>query len=320
MSSFADLHFLRPAWLWLLIPAMLVWWLMWRRHDRLRGWRQSIAPHLLPHLLVGSTNVQSRVRPVYLVGLFWLLAIFSLAGPSWQHEAAPFAQEQAVLVILLKVTPTMQAGDVQPNRLRRAAYKIEKLLERRPDTRAALVAYAGSAHRVIPFTHDHKLISEFANELAPEIMPKTGEALVDAVKLGNELINRADVPGSILLVADSIDKSQFNDLQGMASVPVQLWAIAATQDVVPVPGSPPAPPLDAAQMKEAAGILKGDMIPISTDDSDIEAIDRRIGRSMTRNSSSEGERWQDAGYWLVPLLVLLALFWFRQGWVVRWAD
>jgi len=320
MGQFAEFHFLRSEWLWLLLPALPVWWLMWRRHDQLRGWRRSIAPHLLPHLLVGSTTVQSKIRPVYLLGLFWLLAIFALAGPSWQREATPFAEDQAVLVILFKVTPSMQAGDVQPSRLRRAAYKIEKLLERRPDTRTALIAYAGTAHRVMPFTHDHKLIYQFANELAPEIMPKAGDDLVDAVKLGNDLIARAGVLGSMLLLADSVDASQLKALQAQTSVPVQLWAIAAGPDVMPVMGSPSAPPLDEASMKEAASALGGGMIPITIDDGDIETVNHRIGRSMTSIGRSEGERWQDAGYWVVPLLVLLALFWFRRGWVVRWAD
>jgi len=305
MGQFAEFHFLRSEWLWLLLPALPVWWLMWRRHDQLRGWRRSIAPHLLPHLLVGSTTVQSKIRPVYLLGLFWLLAIFALAGPSWQREATPFAEDQAVLVILFKVTPSMQAGDVQPSRLRRAAYKIEKLLERRPDTRTALIAYAGTAHRVMPFTHDHKLIYQFANELAPEIMPKAGDDLVDAViKSDNEETFRK--------------KGLKNKRQ--TSVPVQLWAIAAGPDVMPVMGSPSAPPLDEASMKEAASALGGGMIPITIDDGDIETVNHRIGRSMTSIGRSEGERWQDAGYWVVPLLVLLALFWFRRGWVVRWAD
>jgi Ca-activated chloride channel family protein len=30
-----------------------------------------------------------------------------------------------------------------------------------------------------------------------------------------------------------------------------------------------------------------------------------------------GERWRDAGYWLVPPLALLSLLGFRCGWMVR---
>jgi Ca-activated chloride channel family protein len=30
-----------------------------------------------------------------------------------------------------------------------------------------------------------------------------------------------------------------------------------------------------------------------------------------------GDRWRDFGYWLVWPLALLALLWFRRGWMVR---
>jgi Ca-activated chloride channel family protein len=323
MSALTQFHFLRPDWLWLLLPALVIWWLMWRQQDQLRGWSRAIAPHLLPHLLLDGESAQGRIRPVHLLGIIWLLAIFALAGPSWQREAAPFAEEQSVLVILLKVTPSMQAGDVQPSRLRRAVYKIGRLLERRPDTRTALLAYAGSAHRVMPFTRDHALITQFAGELSPEVMPKPGEALVDAVALGNDLIRRSGQPGSMLLLADSVDLAQLDALKALRSqpgVPVQLWAIAAGPEVIPPVGTPPAPPLDEERMRLAANALGGGLELISIDDSDVGAVERKLGRSLSSISKAEGQRWRDAGYWLVPLLVVLALFWFRRGWVVRWAD
>ncbi|MFT4572756.1 MAG: Ca-activated chloride channel family protein, partial [Candidatus Binatia bacterium] len=31
-----------------------------------------------------------------------------------------------------------------------------------------------------------------------------------------------------------------------------------------------------------------------------------------------GQRWKDAGYWLTPVIALLALIWFRPGWSVQW--
>ncbi len=306
----------------MLPPAVAVWWIMRRQHDQLRGWSRSIAPHLLPHLLLNASAINTRFKPLHLVGLLWLVGIFAVAGPSWQRETSPFAEEQSVLVILLKVTPSMLAGDVQPSRLRRAVDKIGKLLARRPDTRTALVAYAGSAHRVMPFTRDHALITEFAGELGPEVMPKTGEVLVDAVMLGNQLIRDGARPGSMLLLADSVDPAQFNELKETKSgrSPIELWAIAAGPDVIPAPGAPTAPALDESQMKAAAATLGGGLVVISVDDSDIDTLDRRISRNLADVSRVDGERWRDAGYFLVPLLVLLALFWFRRGWVVRWTD
>lgn len=322
MASLSHFHFIRPEWFWALPLALLVWWLMRRQHQTLKGWRQSIAPHLLPHLLVGDSQLKRRINPVSLLGWLWLLGIFVLSGPSWQREASPFAEEQAVLVVVLKMTPDMLAGDVQPSRLVRAVDKIDRLLKRRPDTRTALIAYAGSAHRVMPFTRDHTLIVDFARELTPDVMPMPGEDLPKAITLGNELVQKDGHPGTLVVLADSIDPAQLDELKsGRAGhVVAELWAISETADVLPLPGTPAAPPLDKPNMQAAAKVLGGQLELISLDDSDVGSIDRRLARNLKDVSDQTGTRWRDAGYYFLPLLVLIGLFWFRQGWVVRWAD
>lgn len=322
MSLFSQFHFIRPEWLWAFVPAILTWWLLKRRQDRLQGWKRMIAPQLLPHLLVDVSEQGGRIRPLGLLGLLWVLGIIALSGPSWQREPAPFAEEQAVLVVILKLTPSMQAGDVQPSRLVRAVDKIDRLLNRRPDTRTALVAYAGSAHQVMPFTRDHRLIVDFAHELSPDLMPRAGESLLAAIKLADQMITDSGRPGTMLVLADSVDAAQFAELEtGSAGRnTAELWAIAAGEDVVPLPGTPAAPALDEPGMLAAADALGGSLEIISIDDRDVAAIDRRIGRAIAEVSTREGERWRDAGYFMLPLLLLLCLFWFRQGWVVRWAD
>jgi len=175
MSGLAELHFLRPWWLLALLPGALLIWSLWRRRGDV-AWRRVIAPHLLPHLLAGEDGATGRLRPMHLLGVFWLLGVIALAGPSWQRELAPFAEERAALVIALHLGPSMLAEDIQPSRLERAVHKIRDLLALRPDTRTALIAYAGSAHMVMPFTSDARLIEEFAAQLSPELMPRPGNA------------------------------------------------------------------------------------------------------------------------------------------------
>ena len=322
MSALAEFHFLRPAWLALLPLALGIWWLIRRRHDALQGWRELVAPRLLPHLLVDARESGRKLQPVTLLLWFWLLGILALAGPAWQREASPFAAEQSVLVVILKTTPSMQAGDVQPSRMVRAVDKIQSLLALRPDTRAALIAYAGSAHRVLPFTRDHALLVDFAAELSPEIMPRPGDDLVAAITLGQQLIEKSERPGTMLVLADSVEPLQLPELEAARAEygAVELWGIAAGPEVIPVPGSPPAPPLDEAIMRSAAKALGGSLELISLDDGDVEAVEGRLSRHMTELAGQEGERWRDAGYYLLPLLLVLGLFWFRKGWVVRWSD
>jgi Ca-activated chloride channel family protein len=277
-----------------------------------------IAPQLLKHLLVGSRQ-QEKLRPMYLLAAFWFIAIIALAGPSWHKESSPFTEDTAGLVIALKVTPTMLAQDIQPSRLERAVQKISDLLELRPGSKTALIAYSGSAHLTMPLTADPHIINMFSQALSPEIMPKSGDAAAEALQLGASLLTRAGIPGSIVLMADQIAGDQvaaMKDFHKKSDITIQIYAIAAGKGVAVPPESPPAPALNRAEMQKAADALDADLIIVSADDRDVRKLAARITSSITAAEQNQGERWQDAGYWLLYLLLLPALLSFRRGWIV----
>jgi Ca-activated chloride channel family protein len=316
MSALEPFHFLRPLWLLALPAAGLLLWLSVRERSVQRAWRGLIAPHLLESLTLAGGATDHRVRPVHLLAAFWVLGTIAVAGPAWQREASPFAEDRAALVIALAVTPTMLAQDVQPSRLERAVQKIHDLQGRRPGGRTALVAYAGSAHLVVPLTRDSRIIEMFAGELSPDIMPSEGNSAAAAVRLANAQLANADLPGSILLVTDEVPAEQWEELRGMRTrggADVLVYALAAGPEVTPPSGSPPAPALDGDAMKEAGRAGGGGLLVVSVDDRDVDELAARVERSVSRAAESEGDRWRDAGYALLPVIALIVLFWFRRG-------
>jgi Ca-activated chloride channel family protein len=313
-------HFLRPAWLLLLLPAALVTWSVLRRQDPMRSWKAVIAPELLGHLAIREEERRSRLRPVFLLGTVWLLGILAAAGPAWEKEPAPFTEDQAALFVVLKVTPDMLAEDIQPSRLQRSAQKISDLLALRPGTKTGLVAYAGSAHLVMPLTADPDIINFFASELAPDVMPVPGDDPVQAVELAQRRLLASGLPGSIVLLADSIDPASGAGLADTADgqgADVHILAMAAGPEVVPPPGSPPAPALDEDAMRLAAKAGGGALVQVTPDDSDVRRLSARIERSIAAAPTQEGERWRDAGYYLVLVFAVLVLPFFRKGGAVR---
>jgi Ca-activated chloride channel homolog len=198
----SEFHFLRPWWLLALIPAtLLVCWL-WSAEDTARAWRKLVAPHLLSRLLIGREE-RGWIRPVTVLLAVWVLASVALAGPAWQREPAPFAEDTAGLAIVIKMTKSMESQDVQPTRLARAVEKVHDLLALRPGAKTALFAYAGTAHRVMPFTSDAKLVSSFAGDLAPEVMPVDGSNAGDALVAADEAVKISGQAGWVLWVADA---------------------------------------------------------------------------------------------------------------------
>jgi len=315
-TALSQFHFLRPGWLLLLLPAALLMWSVYRGSDSLRAWKKIISPRLLKHLLLRESGEDGRWRPVYMLGLAWLLGIFAIAGPSWQLQDSAFSEDQAAMFIIQKVSPEMLSKDIQPSRLQRSILKVHDLLELKKDIRIGLIAYAGSAHLVMPLTSDSDIINSFAEALEPGIMPQPGDAAAEAIALANQRLEKAAVPGSIILITDAIDISQLETLkqlrqQGIAQV--HILAMAAGAEVIPPANSPPAPPLNIEALTAAAKALGASVTRVSADKSDVEALSTKIEHSIRNAPAQEGQQWKDAGYYLLPLIALLMLSFFRHG-------
>lgn len=300
-----ELHLLRPLWLWTLVPAFLIWFGLWRLQDRVVSWKKLIDPHLLEHLLVEKQS-RRRLRPIHLTLILWVLCAVALAGPTWEREPSPFADDQAGLMVLLKASTTMNATDVRPSRLERAKHKLTDLLELREGAATGLVAYSGSAHLVMPLTRDRQIVTTMAAEISPEIMPVDGDALGEALEEAVRVLDRAGVPGSILVIADAVSPSEVDALAaGAPDLPVQFLAV-----------SPPNAPVDSG-IQQAARAMNANITQLTTDQADVERIARTAQTDFRAAPMDEGgEKWKDAGYYLVPFVALIALAWSRQGWVV----
>jgi len=301
-----NFHFLRPLWLLALLPALLLFWLIHRQQDRYLSWTQFIDPHLLKHLIVDN-NKQRNIKPLHLLFMIWILASVALAGPAWQREPSPFADDEAGLVVLLKVSETMNGTDIQPSRLERAKQKLRDLLALRKGAATGIIVYSGSAHLVMPLTKDDRIINAMIEELTPDLMPVNGDALMAALDKARSLFEKSDTSGSVLVMADTVSPSQINALStGETKLPVQFLAAHS-----------PSMKLDDG-LKRAAGILNGSVVKMTFDQEDVEEI---AGRAKTEfkslSSNQEGERWRDFGYFMVPLIALCGLMWSRKGWVVR---
>lgn len=299
----SDFHFLRPWWLLALAPTAFVCWLLFRKADARRPWQGIIEPHLLQHLLLGDSE-RSRTAPLVWLLVAWLLGILALAGPTWRREPAPFADDTTALVIVLKVTPSMQSQDIQPTRLARSVEKIHDLLALRPGSKTALLAYSGSAHIVLPLTSDSVVVESFAAELDPTVLPREGDAAAAALAMASTIITKSGQRGWILWIADAASSDQLallREYRAQRNVPVSVLAVAAQGP-------------ERTSLSAAATALGTHLADVTPDSEDVKHLAGNARFSTAVNAT--GERWQDAGYYLVPALAFFGLAWFRRGWVL----
>jgi Ca-activated chloride channel family protein len=209
----ADLHFLRPLWLLLLlaVPLIIVFQQRLRRGDT--GWQRHIPPALLRPLIRtrGSGSASPAARMSWWPPVLTLIVLsLALAGPSWREAPTPLKQPGDSLVVVLDLSLSMLANDVEPDRLTLAKRKIRDILAARRGALTALLVYSGDAHVVTPLTDDQRTIEAMLGVLEPTIMPAQGNRADLAVRQAAELLAQgAPGQGRILLISDAVPERYF---------------------------------------------------------------------------------------------------------------
>ena len=329
--NLSDFHFLRPAWLLLGIYGALLP-LLWRRsQNRQRRLRAIIAPHLLPHLLITPQD-HHRLRPVHLTSALLILGALAAAGPTWEQDRPAFVENRALLIIALDLSPSMDASDLQPTRLEAAKHKLHELIARRSGARTALIAYAGSAHLVLPATDDPALLDSLVQALGTDLIAKPGKNMVAVIEQAKRLLQADNTPASLLLITDGADTTQLDKLkQQLQSSPLQVLILAVgsanggiIRDASGQPrtdsnGRPELSSFDSSALKQLATAIGAPLGSLTVNNDDLDWIEGHARQHFQAASDEQRQlHWKDAGYWLCGSLLLLAFFSVRRGWSLNW--
>lgn len=324
------LHLLRPLWLLVLPVVVLIWWLVRRREASQAQVGTVVAPHLREALTV-NRNVQKGVRAVDGVCVALVCAVLAAAGPTWSKQPSPWFSESAPLVIAIEVSDSMRSNDAQPTRLDRARFKVMDLIAARTGSRTALIAYAGSAHIVVPPTTDVDVLMPFLESLDPAIMPDAGSQASGVLPLAMSLLGDSAATGTLLFVNDGFDGSDIAPIAAFAEQPGMplLAALVVGSDEGGVAFMPDGNPviastggrldtsIDASLLRRLSSKAKMSVVRSGVGDSDIRQLVRAIQSSLQQADDPDAI-WRDQGWWFLWPAMLLVLLWFRRGWTMRW--
>src|SRR5690554_6111185 len=327
MSVLGNFHLLRPEWLLALVPLALLLVLAQRRGVGESHWHQVIPAELLRHLMPQGNR--SQRKPLFALALLWLVAVIALAGPAWQKEPQPLQAKSDHLVVILDLSLSTLATDLQPNRLTRAKQKLSDLLQQRQEGQTALVVYAGDSHVVSPLTDDSETVLAMVPALDPFIMPALGSRPERAVAQAIGLLENAAMPqGRLLLMTDDMTSSQAAQIRALLKpTPYRLSIIAigtAAGGPIQIPergflqdkGQVIIPAVNEKLLEQLAEDLDGGFASISLDNRDLDTTLKQglpEADYTQQDSSLNFNLWQDEGYWLVLLTIPLALWLYRRG-------
>jgi len=330
---FTNLHFIRPLVLWSLPVVLFIVWQILKNNSKDDGWSKICDPHLLDAIKIKSAGQGSRWSL-----LLWpiaIVAVIAIAGPAFRKMPTPVIKNQSALILALDVSRSMLADDIKPNRLERAKFKINDILEQRQDGQTALIVYAGDAFVVTPLTDDTETIALMLKAITPDIMPVQGSRADIALEKSRDLLQQAGYPsGEIILISDGVSTNKAAEMAAdLAKSRIKTSVLAVgSKEGAPIPtargfvkdtaGNIVIPKLKVKALQKLARAGNGRFSQMSGDSSDInhlipssiEQEDEQNKHDMSNEDDAfDTEKYIDEGPWLTLLLLPLLLLMFRKG-------
>ncbi|WP_322867527.1 tetratricopeptide repeat protein [Aquicoccus sp. G2-2] len=327
-------HFLRPIWLLALIPVALIVAFALRQgaNAGAEAWARFVDPHLLGHLTQhGTASNHSRALAATL-GVALCAAILGLAGPTWRQIPTPTYESGSPTVIALSLAQSMNTTDITPSRLTRAVHKLRDILARSKDDDVGLVIFSDTAFTAAPLTNDASVIKAMLPELSANLMPVLGNRPDLAIAQSQQLLKEAGAPeGRIVLIADNAgadpgqsrtaaraaEKAGYRvEVLGVGTKEGGTLQTASGQAITDRGGKVMKAGFDPDVLRAIAAAGGGHFATITAGDGDLNRLmpsAKSALHAAGRKQDIKADRWQDIGYLLLIIPVLLAPLAFRRG-------
>jgi Ca-activated chloride channel family protein len=204
-AELSQLEWSHPWWSLLALQPLLMALLLKLRRNQVLHYADA---HLLAWAVRGSVQDRQGKWKGLLHVAAWLLLACAAAGPRLPlvsdkaQQALP--RHEMDIMVLLDVSPSMQARDISPQRLQRAKLELLDLLPRLHGERLGLIAFSGSAGLIMPLSRDYSALRYYLNIAEPNLFDTPGTAIAGALDLAQrKLQQQKSASRAILLLTDA---------------------------------------------------------------------------------------------------------------------
>ena len=238
IDRFVDPYYL----LLLLLLPPLAWWYATRAERSLGAVRYPVVDRLVR----ADRRRTGRWRhvPFGLRILALALLLIAFARPQTGVTAENVATDGIDIVLVLDLSSSMLAEDLEPNRIGAAREAAASFVRRRPNDRIGLVVFAGEAFTQAPLTLDHRVVTTLIEELEVGVIEDgtaIGMGLATAVKRLDDSSAESKV---VVLLTDGRNNRGSIDpptaAQMAQALGVRIYAVGAgTRGAAPIPVDDP---------------------------------------------------------------------------------
>ncbi|MFW5708766.1 MAG: VWA domain-containing protein [Chloroflexota bacterium] len=205
----------------LLIPLAIVS-LLWAHRQRINRLNQ------LGDLALIQSQTTEGGKSATWRSILWLVAltaiIIALARPVWGTASEAIQAENVALMVVLDVSKSMDAEDIQPSRLERAKLTARTLFEARDENLVSLILFAGDAIVQFPLTSNINLALTFVDAASTDSITRQGTATEAALRLALDTVDERITARTIIVL--------MSDGENHEGVPQQVAQAAAERGII----------------------------------------------------------------------------------------
>jgi Ca-activated chloride channel family protein len=300
-----------------------------RHHARLAA---AFGDRLAGQILPDPVRRRRRVAVAFAV-LGLLLGVVALMGPQGPPTRRTLSAEGLDLVVVLDLSLSMEAQDVDPSRLERARREVLDLLDRLEGDRIGVVVFAASAWPRLPLTQDHRAVRMVLETLDTRTFQAQGSHFAPALTLAADLLERnPDQAGrAVLVVSDgeAHDPEALPEVQQrLADAGIAVYGMVIGREPSPIPNPDGGFVLDPvtqakvltapsdAVLAELAQATGGAVLSSVASAADTDALLTQLRTTLATTQRAQARR-DDAPSWHGVPLTLSALLLFAAAW---WGD
>ena len=175
-------NFASPEWLWLLLlsPAVLLlnWGVtLYSRYKLRRLGNPQTLQELMPERSVARGWIKSS-----LLALSVAFIALAAARPQTGSKLSSRERQGREIVLVVDVSNSMLAEDVEPSRMARTRYAITQLVEDMKEDGVGIVAFADESEVLLPVTGDYKMALAKVKQLSPSLIAAQGTDVGEAIE------------------------------------------------------------------------------------------------------------------------------------------
>ena len=152
-----------------------------------------------------DTTARSSILKFILRSFYFGLMILALLNPSFGEMKGTIKAQGKDIFILIDVSKSMDATDIQPSRIEKAKFEINRFVNRFSEDRIGLIIFSEDAQMLSPLTFDRKAIDYLVPKINTDMFYEGGTNFTPALELALKKLSKTKSKAqskAIILISD----------------------------------------------------------------------------------------------------------------------